>query len=92
MRWRQKAFDTSWAVDHFCAFVAKLFVDTKAEVERDPTLLDNVPNHDIRILTVEAYNAGETGAKLIEQHNGDWSYGKGWIDRYESNLALQKVT
>jgi hypothetical protein len=90
---KAKALDPDWAIEHFCAFVAKLFADTEKEVANDPALLTEVPAGDIRILATEAYNAGPTGAAHIAHTNGtagNWSYGSGWINRYTTYAMVMK--
>lgn len=87
---RAKAYDPNWSVPAFCAFVAKLVTDTKAEVAAEQTLLDNVPNHDIMVLTTEAYNAGLHGAAHHAHAKGDFSYGQRWVANAAKYEALLK--
>lgn len=87
---RAKAMDPEWAVPAFCKFVRALLDATQKEVAADPSLLVNVPDHDVRILATTAYNAGLHGAAHLAHTHGDFSYGVRWMSNYNKYSTLLK--
>lgn len=85
---KTQAMDPNWSVPAFCKFVEKLIHDAKSEVGLEPSLLDNVPDHNFLIFALEAYNAGEHGAMHIAHAKGSFSYGQHWVDKYKAYAKI----
>jgi hypothetical protein len=83
-----KAMDPRWAVPAFCSFVRDLRVNTLKELANEPTLLDNVPNHDWLILATTAYNSGLQGAMHLAHTAGSFAYGVRWIANRDKFAAI----
>jgi hypothetical protein len=69
-----KAEDPDWGVAAFCTFASGLLAAAKASCKADPTILNLVPDRDYRVVGIQAYNSGPTGALAMARSGGGFAY------------------